>query len=922
MSIRELERPGNAPVAEPPRAPADQEAERRERAHLRAPLVGASAFLASAAAGWTAAGLFTGVFARIAIFVAAAAGAAVVAVSSRTKRAVLWQTAGGGAIAALALLFFYAGGSARGGLGASIGDAIRGGGPSGSAMPFDPGWRLLLTILIGTLAAGACAISLSTGRPKLALVVSVPVLIAASLVQPRGATLRSGIPSMAMLLAALVIAFGIDLVEQGAAELRFEARRLFQGAIAIVVIAAALVGVAQAHFLFPVPDQEHVIPPRLPPDVPPLPDRQLFTVRSASQGPWRLGVLDTYDGTAWRLPSFDPARLQRVHGSIPGRAADGTVTTTFPADTLGGPVLPSLAGMATLDTSLAVSFDPQTQMLRLSGQTLPRGAVYTIGSAAPPTGSQLERAPAPPSALGEFMSVPAAPPKVAGILAEAPRAPLWDRLQYVRTVFYRSVVASGAGKPVAVPPARVDAILNGKTASPYEISAAEAMLARWAGVPARIGYGFYGGDRSGNVLSIHPRHAATWLEVYFEGYGWVPVVGVPPRARASLDQQRNQTNPLIRPTDQLALVLYVPYRQRTIQAFYVTVRFYAGVALPIVLAIALGFFFFPGALKLARRARRARWARRRGARARIAVAYAALRDEASDLNIGDPSLTPFGFLNAIAPDDELRQLTWLVSRALWGDLTRDPRDDDAEIATRLARSITRRMRRAQLGTSRMLAIGSRVSLRDPYTREIPNLWPARRSMVRRAFALGTAVVVLGAAGSWGCARGSTAIIATPATLPARLVPAAAGNDILQREPGVESRLSEAGTEALIDTVRVFTLRAAHVVDGYIEIGAFKPRISGSRPEVRRGVINGIGSANLRLTRAGSLRVYTAQTNTQSYVLWFAPEGSYFELLVARRAFPHPLDALAQVLTYQGRTVNLGGGTSALVLPDPRRGQTP
>ncbi|MCA1830744.1 MAG: hypothetical protein LC663_04440, partial [Actinobacteria bacterium] len=128
MSIRELERPGNAPVAEPPRAPADQEAERRERAHLRAPLVGASAFLASAAAGWTAAGLFTGVFARIAIFVAAAAGAAVVAVSSRTKRAVLWQTAGGGAIAALGLLFFYAGGSARGGLGASIGDAIRGGG--------------------------------------------------------------------------------------------------------------------------------------------------------------------------------------------------------------------------------------------------------------------------------------------------------------------------------------------------------------------------------------------------------------------------------------------------------------------------------------------------------------------------------------------------------------------------------------------------------------------------------------------------------------------------------------------------------------------------------------------------------------------------------------------------------------------------
>ena len=33
---------------------------------------------------------------------------------------------------------------------------------------------------------------------------------------------------------------------------------------------------------------------------------------------------------------------------------------------------------------------------------------------------------------------------------------------------------------------------EGATATPYEIVAAEALLARWAGVPARIGFGFDG----------------------------------------------------------------------------------------------------------------------------------------------------------------------------------------------------------------------------------------------------------------------------------------------------------------------------------------------------------------------------------------------------------------------------------------------
>ena len=39
------------------------------------------------------------------------------------------------------------------------------------------------------------------------------------------------------------------------------------------------------------------------------------------------------------------------------------------------------------------------------------------------------------------------------------------------------------GQPVA----KVDDMLNGGEATPYQITAAEALLARWAGVPSRPG---------------------------------------------------------------------------------------------------------------------------------------------------------------------------------------------------------------------------------------------------------------------------------------------------------------------------------------------------------------------------------------------------------------------------------------------------
>jgi transglutaminase TgpA-like protein/transglutaminase superfamily protein len=897
--------------------------------------IAVASFLAASAAGWVAGGLFRGSLARAAGLVAAALGAGIVGFAHRTRRPALWQALAVPAVGLVGFVLALAGGGGRG-IAAAVADAIRGGGPSGEAMPFEPGWRLILVVLVGALAAGACSLGVALGRPRLAVLLPVPPLVAAAVVQPRGATVSSGIPALALLLGALVVSYSEELTERGASNRRFQARRIARGAVAIAGVVGLLFAMSRTQALFPVSDRERVIPPQLPPSGPALPDQELFTVSSTHPGPWRLGVLDVYDGTAWRLPPYDPARFLRVgaDGLLPGiaqRAAEKQAEGSFTLRSLPGQALPGLAGAISIraPAGLELKYDPRTQMLRAPGGTPPAGTTYEVTAAAVPTGKDLAEASAP-RGMAEFLEAPAVPAEVEALLEKAPDKPLWDRLQYVRTIYYSKLVAAGAGKPAAVPPGRVVELLDGKPATPFEISAAEALLARWAGVPSRIGYGFFQGDRRGKAWSVRPRHAATWLEASFEGYGWVPIVGVPPRAQTSLGREQQQVNPIVRPTEQLALVLYVPVRLRTIRLAYVVARYWIVVAAPFILAVLAILIFYPGLLKTLRRARRSLWAGRAGPAARIAVAYAELRDTATDLNLASSTLTPLELVGAVAPDEELAELSWLVSRALWGDLRRDLRESDAETAERMARSVVRRIRRAQPGLARLVALASRASLRDPYTREIPNLWhsrrrgPRRRLRIRfprrRRLAAAAAAVLAVGLGLTACSETAPRPGGPGAVLPDRLVPDSIQSVTFNREEKVESRLTDAGAEALIDAARVYTFRAEGAVQGYLQVGGFSPGTSGTDPDIRRGVLEGIGAARFKLTRLGQLRVYTAEIGRQNFALWFAPEGTYFELLVARRAYKEPLELLGRILEYQGRTVSSGGeGGPALVPADPRRG---
>ena len=308
------------------------------------------------------------------------------------------------------------------------------------------------------------------------------------------------------------------------------------------------------------------------------------------------------------------------------------------------------------------------------------------------------------------------------LLNQAPPNP-WLRLDFLRASLNKVVVAAGAGVPGPVPPARVQDLLTGNhEGTPYEIVAAEALLARWAGVPSRIGFGFDVGQTENNVVTIRPKNAAQFLEVWFAGYGWVPVIGAPPKAKVTLNTDKNvKVDPTITASDDVAVEVYVPIELKNLRQLYQTVRDIALNVLPFVVIAFLAYLWLPWVQRARRGAKRRRWGAALGPVGTVAVEYAEFRDLATDLGVGDPLDTPLEYLNRLVEDHEHTQLAWLVTRVVYGDLGTGSGPIEIEAARELGESLRRRMFRAQPFQTRVLALVSRASLIDPYTREIPNI---------------------------------------------------------------------------------------------------------------------------------------------------------------------------------------------------------
>lgn len=897
--------PGSpGPDQEP--GPDDRDAGAAPAHQLRPTPLAVAAALSGMAPAWLIARLFRGgLMPFVATGLGVAVGTLVTWYSFRTRRTSLVQCLVlpvSAVVGAILVAPAATGGSAN--LLGLVGEALRGGGLRQAPIPFDPGWRLLCVVVLAVTVAAGMSVAGTVGRPQLVAVVPLPLTAGAALIQPRGAEVVSSAIAIVFVIGGLMVGYGATLGGEDGVGGRFEARRLGRGAALMAAVVVALIALAQTDFLFPATNRDQVIPPQKPPAPQPQADRVLFTVRSDHPGPWRVGTLDVYKDNAFLLPPVDPRRMKVVAKTgelVP--TARPTYAASFVLKDLPGHLLPTPEAAATVTGNRnQLEFDPRTEILKVRNTRIPAGMTYTIKAALPPDAKELSGARPPREAIAkEFAAAPAPPPNVRTLIGSLPVGISdFDRLQAVRQALYDKVVAAGSGKPVDVPPARVDAMLAGGEASPYEITAAEVLLARWIGVPARVGFGFFGGEPAGDVISYRPKDGSAWLEVYFEAYGWVPIVGTPPRAKASISPDQKKNDPQVVATDELALTIYVPVRRRDIRLLFEIVRYWVAVVAPIVFGLIVLGVGYPGVLKALRRRRRVRWALARSPAARVAVAYAELRDKAYDLNIGDPRSSPIEFLDAVADDDEHAELAWLVTRVLWGDLARDLRIEDVEAAEEMAASVRRRLARDQTGINRALGWVARTSLRDAYTDEIPNLWrtrkrgPSRRGARRRVAAAAAAAVVAGS-----CSAQHAALSQTAMSYPTPLVPAHVGALAVTPEPALETNYARAKSDAMVKGGRVFTIRTSDdTIQGSVQVALFKPGADLRNRGLQREVEDGLGSG-VTVTRHFGIVQYRALTLPEQQIyLWFPPDHNVMELFVMRKSFAESEQVVESIVAYQ------------------------
>ena len=614
-----------------------------------------------------------------------------------------------------------------------VGDASAAGNVLRPPVPFVPGWQAIIGWLMGVLGFLSAWTAVALRRPSLALLLPLPVAAAAGISVPANAQVASGIAVLVLFALALgVLSSDTAAGDDGSGlPLAYQVRNAVKAVPLLAAVTAALYFLAQADILFPDQLIDPAQEPQKPKTVPltEVEDRVLFEVEADVSGPWRIGSLDVYDGKDWRLPPFAQSELDQVPKSgIVDADLEAGVKATFTVAGLGGSVLPALPNTVGIRASgPLLAYDQRNANIRLvNGQVQP-GLEYEVVAAGLPSIDNLKAVTEPvPKDVRQFLEMPddgLPPPAVAGLIEQAPKTTKWEQFDYLRTWILDNVTATGPGAPTSITPEKVqDMIAGSKEATPFEIVAAQAMLARWIEVPSRIGYGFDGGELVGSKLQVRPRNGASFVEVYFPEYKWLPVIGVPKKAKptSSSDTSLQRTDPNILPSDDIAVRVVIPVVTPAPSVFGKQVQRVILIVVPLILLLLLGYFAYPAVRKAIVRSRRRASARAAGPRARVALAYAEWRDTATDLGCSYPSDTPLKFVHRFPPDEEHRELAWLMTRTMWGDLRQRCTPELAAVAEELARALRRRMSLAQPATLRAIAVVSRLSLRDPFLPHQPH----------------------------------------------------------------------------------------------------------------------------------------------------------------------------------------------------------
>ena len=292
-------------------------------------------------------------------------------------------------------------------------------------------------------------------------------------------------------------------------------------------------------------------------------DATLFTVTGLKEGERiRLATLDAYDGVVMRVgtgqgsDSFYRTGTTVTDDALPEDATTSTLGITI--KDYSGYWMPGGGELRTIDVTSADSaaimdglYYSSSLGSALTTRGLSSGDSYTVTLVTPPVWSDQQLTGRAGSTLvqPELTNVPdGVGERLSEAVGEAdtPVSRVRAMQQFFSTQGYFSNGSDGLSLP-SHSTARLESLLDVNAAmigDDEQYAVAMALMARQAGYPSRVVMGFYPQTYSEGEQRILGTDAHVWVEVSFDGAGWVPFDPTPPRDRTpQTEVPRPKPNP-------------------------------------------------------------------------------------------------------------------------------------------------------------------------------------------------------------------------------------------------------------------------------------------------------------------------------------------------------------------------------------------
>jgi transglutaminase-like putative cysteine protease len=266
-------------------------------------------------------------------------------------------------------------------------------------------------------------------------------------------------------------------------------------------------------------------------------DDEIFTVQASEPSYWRMAILDTYDGTTWQPDTSDAVPIASG-AQIPGVVAAGTPdeqTVTMLADgAFSWLVAAATPQSITIDHD--VTWSRESQSLQMDGWP-DAGESYTVTSVRlNPTIRDLKLV----GTSAEPSAMTAIPDDLPAVIEETAKqwtdglSSDYEKIQAIVANLHQFAYSTDVdyGDYGDDPSSLETMLTTTKTGFCQQFASLLAMMLRSIHIPARVGLGFATGTPtttpdSHDAWVVRMRDYHSWVEVPFQGYGWLPFDATP-----------------------------------------------------------------------------------------------------------------------------------------------------------------------------------------------------------------------------------------------------------------------------------------------------------------------------------------------------------------------------------------------------------